>query len=420
MAEKPYNWKEGADLQEHSKAKHEIQEKYLEKYIRERCKVPKWDKFKLAIVDGFAGGGVYNGGIPGSPVILVNTLLKTVKQINLERKVKDYDPVKVTCLMIMNDLDADAVQSLEGQMAPCEAKSKESDSGVDLCTEYHNGKFEDKVREFIEKIAKEGYGSVLYFLDQCGYSKITISTIHNLMNTTTSVEVFLTYAIQSMLTYLQMDNPEALARSLMHLSIKPDDILTIDSRICDEKSLGHVEKLVHKTFSGTSDYFSPFAINNPAGWKYWFMHFVKNVQGRVVFNDVLHSIDGAQAHFGRAGLNMFSYNPNDRHQGSLFEFNDFARDLSREQLCEDVVRFVYDYDDETVKAERFIMDAFKATPARSVDIKTALINSPDINIITENGGSRRTHKGIHSTDTIKMKPMAKYFIPNLTKGEIKK
>ena len=420
MTEKPYNWKEGAELQEHSRAKHAVQERYLANYIRERCKNPMWENFNFAIVDGFSGGGVYKGKIPGSPVILANTLLTTVKKINFERTLRGHRTVNVKCLMIMNDLNVDAIHSLKEQMAPCEAKSRESGSGVNLITEYHADKFENKVDEFIKRIASERYGSVLYYLDQCGYSKVAISTIHNLMKSARSVEVFLTYAIQSLLTFLRKDNPEKLANNLNHLGVREDDILTIDERIGKKEMLGQMERLVHNTFSKTSDYFSPFAINNPDGWKYWLMHFVKNAQGRVVFNEVLHSLEGTQAHCGGSGLKMFSHNPKDKHQGALFEFDEWARNSSREQLCEDVVRFMCDYKDETVDAETFLMHAFKETPALSDDIKTALIDSPDINIITKNGGSRRTHKGIHPTDIIKKNPQARFYLPIAPYGTPKK
>lgn len=76
--EKPYRWKDGATLEEHSKRKHKILTEYFRRYLLERCKNPITRSFRLAIVDGFSGGGRYEDGSPGSPVIFGETLLRTV------------------------------------------------------------------------------------------------------------------------------------------------------------------------------------------------------------------------------------------------------------------------------------------------------------------------------------------------------
>ena len=389
--------------------KHRIQEQYLGKYIRERCKNPHQENFRLSIVDGFAGGGAYKDGSPGSPVILANTVLQTVQGINFEREVNGRSKVNVECLMFLNDADGDAIDLLKNSMAPCVAESKESDSLVKLIPEYSIGKFESKIDMFIEKITDAKCRSVLYYLDQYGYSQVNVPTIFKLMHSAKSVEVFLTYAIDALLTYLQTNNRKALMTSLSHLDIQEGDILTDGEFVSKWGMLGKMERLVHKAFSDVAPYFSPFAIHNPGKWKYWLMHFVKNAQGRVVYNDVLHDTGGLQAHYGGPGLKMLSHNPNDERYSLPFTFNESARRSSREQLYEDVVRSVCDYEGE-VDVSRFLLDAYKSTPAHSDDIKTALIENPELEVVTHNGGTRRTHNNIDSTDIIKLKrPMARFF-----------
>ena len=54
MAEKPYEWAEGAVLEEHSKRKHKILREYFFEYLTVRCQLPQMEKFRLAIIDGFA------------------------------------------------------------------------------------------------------------------------------------------------------------------------------------------------------------------------------------------------------------------------------------------------------------------------------------------------------------------------------
>src|SRR5882757_9652713 len=67
MVEKLYSWKAGAALEEHSKRKHKIVREYFARYLTVRCQLPMQSKFRLAIVDGFAGGGRYKCGSPRLP-----------------------------------------------------------------------------------------------------------------------------------------------------------------------------------------------------------------------------------------------------------------------------------------------------------------------------------------------------------------
>ena len=81
MVEKQYSWLTGAILGEHSKRKHKVVGEYVARYLAVRCQLPQQSRFKLAIVDGFAGGGRYKDGSFGSPLIFVDELRKSVSGI---------------------------------------------------------------------------------------------------------------------------------------------------------------------------------------------------------------------------------------------------------------------------------------------------------------------------------------------------
>ena len=66
MVEKRYEWADVAKLEEHSRRKHKILREYCFDYLTVRCKLPQQERFRLAIVDGFAGGGRYQCGTSGS------------------------------------------------------------------------------------------------------------------------------------------------------------------------------------------------------------------------------------------------------------------------------------------------------------------------------------------------------------------
>ena len=72
MAEKPYERAGGATLEHHSRRKHKILREYFAQYLGVRCQLPQQTQFRLAIVDGFAGGGLYSCGTAGAPFILID------------------------------------------------------------------------------------------------------------------------------------------------------------------------------------------------------------------------------------------------------------------------------------------------------------------------------------------------------------
>ena len=55
MAKKQYDWAAGATLEEHSRRKHKILREYFFNYLTVRCQLPLQSRFRLAIIDGFAG-----------------------------------------------------------------------------------------------------------------------------------------------------------------------------------------------------------------------------------------------------------------------------------------------------------------------------------------------------------------------------
>ena len=118
MVEKPYAWANGAQLNEHSKRKHKILREYVFDYLTVRCKLPQQGHFRLAIVDGFAGGGRYQCGTPGSPLIFIEELKRAVEAVNSHRAVQGLGAIEVECLLIFNDGSRDAIELLKTHVGP--------------------------------------------------------------------------------------------------------------------------------------------------------------------------------------------------------------------------------------------------------------------------------------------------------------
>lgn len=407
MVAKPYTWKDGAVLEEHSKRKHKILREYVYDYLVVRCRLPQRERFRLAIVDGFAGAGRYSCGTAGSPLIVVEQLKRAAQSVNAQRAIQGLNPIAVECLLIFNDFSRDAIELLKANVAPIQADATQSCPQLFLHVEYLNEPFEKAYPAIKGLLEKGSYRSVLFNLDQCGHKHVARETIVDIMRSFPKAEIFYTIMIRSLLAFLQKDQPARLRAQLDHLELPSDDVEMLDGRMRQQDWLGAAEKIVFDTFRVCAPYVSPFSINNPAGWQYWLIHFANAYRARQVYNNILHDNSTLQAHFGRSGLNMLSYDP--RHEeGTLYLFDDRGRASAKDQLMDDIPRLVSEAGD-AVPVMEFYESIYNVTPAHADDVHAAIMDSPDLEVITPTGGQRRKANTIAIEDVIKLKTQRTFF-----------
>lgn len=104
---------------------------------------------------------------------------------------------------------------------------------------------------------------------------------------------------------------------------------------------------------------------------------------------------------------MLSYNPK-HDQGTLYLFDDVGRLTAKNQLMEDIPRLVSETGD-VLGVSDFYEGIYNITPAHADDIHSAIIENPDIEVITQFGGARRKASSIKITDTIKLKNQRSFF-----------
>ncbi|MGF7239658.1 three-Cys-motif partner protein [Pseudomonas oryzihabitans] len=406
MVSKKYEWEDGAELSDHSRKKHQILREYFCEYVITRCQTPRMERFRLAIVDGFAGGGRYKCGAPGSPLIFIEELHRAITAINLNRALQGLALLRIDCTMVLNDFEPMAVELLKTHMAPVLNEYVASNDYLTVHIEYLNDEFE-KVYPRIREYLKVGrFRNVLFNLDQCGHSQVTIETLRDIMASNTSAEIFYTFMITALLTYLQKSNPGALERQLAHLSISKIDLELLSDKMSNRQWLGTAENIVFSSFQKCAQFVSPFSINNPQGWRYWLIHLAGSYRARQVYNNVLHKNSKFQAHFGRSGLNMLAHDPEE--EGTLYLFDVNARDEAKEQLHNDIPKVVSEFGD-ALSVGDFYSRIYNSTPAHSDDIHVAMIENPDLEIITASGGARRKSNQIDFKDTIKLKVQTSFF-----------
>lgn len=398
MVKNIYPWEAGAKLEPHTQRKHKILAEYFRQYILVRCSNPNQRRFRLAVVDGFAGGGRYACGTRGSPLIFIEELVAAIDEINLGRAAQRMPLLAVDCLLLLNDADAKVIQLLQSHVAPVVAEVRQRCPQLQLTVDYSGLTFEAAYPEMREKIRSGGYQNVLFNLDQCGHTHVEPKTLIDIMTGAPSAEIFFTFVVDALLTYLHKRQPAKLKKQLEVVGVtKLDALEEVQS---NPAWLGTAEKLVFEALQGCAKFVSPFSIHNPNGWRYWLIHLAGNHRARQVYNNVLHANASSQAHFGRSGLNMLSYNP--ASEGTLYLFEQDDRVVARNELMEDIPRVIARAGD-TMTVLEFYETVYNLTPAHNDDINTAIIDNPDLEVATETGGERRRAHTIHVTDTIRLK-----------------
>ncbi|MBN6774530.1 three-Cys-motif partner protein TcmP [Pseudomonas granadensis] len=400
MAEKKYAWEEGATLAEHSRKKHQILREYFYNYVKIRCTSPLVRKFRLAVVDGFSGAGRYNCGAAGSPIIFVEELSRAITDINLHRAMNSMPLVDIECSLILNDADKNVIELLKVNLAPALIHIKLNNSHLKINTHYFSDFFEEIYPTIKSLIRSERHKSIIFNLDQCGHSHVRTETLIDMMGLNESVEVFYTFVITALLAFLEQNNPKALAAQLSYLQLTEHDFGALVKQASKREWLGIAERIVFDTFQKCAKFVSPFSINNPDGWRYWLIHLANSHRARQVYNDILHQNSETQAHYGRSGLNMLAHDPSENK--TLYLFDASARDQAKDELQEDIPRFICD-SGQPLSVKSFYEMIYNHTPAHSDDINSAIIGSNELVVKTSTGGTRRKPSQINTMDYIEFK-----------------
>lgn len=407
MVEKRYEWADGATLEDHSRRKHKILREYFFNYLTVRCQLPQQERFRLAVIDGFAGGGRYNCGAAGSPIIFIEELKRATEAVNLQRTVQGLGTIEIECFLLLNDASRDVIEILKSHVVPLHAEIKQDATKLHLRVEYLNEPFEAAYPTIKQFLQQGRYRNVLFNLDQCGHSHVERKTLLDVMRSYPSAEIFYTFAIEALVSFLRKSEPTLLAAQLGYIGFDNNDLRTLEGGMNKSSWLGAAERLVFEAFRNCAPFVSPFSINNPDGWRYWLIHFANFYRARQVYNNILHHNSSAQAHFGRSGLNMLSYDPG-HDSGTLYLFDESGRQTAKGQLFEDIPRLISESGD-AIGVGDFYENIYNITPAHTDDVHTAIIDNPDIEVITPAGGERRKANTIGVNDVLKLKIQKSFF-----------
>ena len=406
MAKKPYDWKT-TRLDDHSKQKHKVIGEYFRQYLITRCKIPQQEKFRLSVVDAFSGAGKYACGNYGSPLIFIETLKKSLVEINTTRAANGMKQIEIECLFIFNDADKEAIELLKENVTPFLADIKATCPQLHVQMHYFSEDF-DKIYTDLKTSLQSSYGNVMFNLDQYGSKDVNREIIKDIFQTWKSAEAFLTFSIGTVLTYISMNKEKNSVLTKDEDLLKEIYALTEATVLNKKEWLALVEKVIFSRLGELAPYSTPFSIHNKEGWRYWLLHFANSPRARQVFNDVLHENSSAQIHIGRSGLRMLSAEPS---EGTPYLFDTTSREAAKKELYEDIPRLITEQGD-AMNVGDFRARIYNETPAHSDDINAMILANPDLEVLTsDGGGARRSANAIRSEDTIRIKSQKSFSFP---------
>lgn len=426
MTRSPYDWELNAPpplIQQHSVAKHDILRAYVSAYIQTLVSNPNRDEFRLVLVDGFAGGGIYQHArtgkqVLGSPFIMLEAANEAEKLINANR----HKPVRL-------DIDYFFVEKKEAAAAYLRRALIDLGytSRIDKDIFLLHSDFESHADKLIEAVRRKMPKSprAIFLLDQYGYAEVPAERISKIIRSLPGSEVILTFAVDALLTYFS-ENSALTKRLLQKIGI-PDvlqgrsfeDIKRseTDWRLMVQSCL--YQELVEKC---GAPYYTLFFIRSDRGHgDYWLLHFSQNPRARDVMTRIHWQNNNHFIHYGGPGLDMFRalgyVSKNDSrlsgYQPALFEFDQDAKKSSTDQLVEQIAPLIYADSGGVTFAELFATTCNLSPASADIyrDAIDVLRGYREIEVISSSTG-KPTQAKVHDGDRIVIPDQRNLFIPH--------
>lgn len=408
---KPYEWEPGAEpavLQQHSRAKHEVLRSYLVEYLQTLVSTPNQDEVRVTLVDGFAGGGVYQHEVTkeillGSPFQFLEAAKEAQALMSLNRQKP-----------LMMNLDYFFVEEDPGAAAYLRQALQERGYSARLGQDIRvlDGRFEQHVQAIQDFIRAKTprKGRSIFLLDQYGYKDVPTQQIRSLLQFP-AAEVIMTFAVDAFIKYAS-DLPQTKG-TLERLGI-PDVLRgrSIDDIKANERDFRlYIQSCLYRELveSCGASYFTVFFIRTEGYGDYWLVHLSQHPTARDVMTKVHWKHNNSFVHYGGPGLNMFTLGYRSGRDAEFtgqhaldFLFDDSASDLSVRTLMEQLPHLIFARD-EGIEFGTLYATTCNTSPADSQHYRQAvekLIHAKEVDVFGSDGARRTKASTIKDQDRI--------------------
>ena len=372
-------------IEDHSLAKLAVLRSYVSAYIDRLCQGSRRDVFKLDLVDGFSGGGLFlDGGIEvsGTPLIMLEEAQSAFTRLNATR----VKPLRFDLKFHFVDIASEHIQYLRRVLSERDFLNAEHDIKL------YSQAFGQAVGPIISDIKRRQprAGRALFLLDQKGFSQVEVDLVRRIFTELANAEVILTFAAESLLNHLS-ERPE------LYTAVRPIELSETDVRELLDLKQGAGGRAVaqrtlrnHLRYRTGATYDTPFFIRPGQSRRaLWFVHLSRHPTARDVMVQCHWNNFNTFEHYGSGGLDMMGWDPLKSGLLPLFGFDQYDADLLHQQLLDTIPEELALYDFSTpLSVERFRAAVANRTAARFSDLDKALstlASAGEFDILTENG-----------------------------------
>lgn len=353
-------WQEGLipPLEEHSEKKLDLLRDYLIAYLQiVLAKTRGKEVQEITLIDGFAGGGIYQANKYGSPIAILEAAAAAEALINADREIRTR--IRPICYFVEKNPEAYACLN-----ATLSAKGYGDRIGRTI--HLRNKPFDECIDEIVLDINtrhNRGGNRTIFFLDQCGWSRISAPTIASIAQRLHGrPEFIINFAMDWLTDHMSAKTISRDQAALDQLglagAVDVQEMLRLQLKFggdCKHAVEAHIGTAFHK--ASNVPFFSPFYIepkNNHRG--YWLLHLAGSTRARSAMADVHWQKANRSKHYGNLGLDMLSYKPT--NDDSMYiqgmSFGDESRAKCISVLGSDLARLLRDEHGDGITYEEFV------------------------------------------------------------------
>ncbi|MCY3822549.1 MAG: three-Cys-motif partner protein TcmP [Nitrospinae bacterium] len=397
-------------LEEHSKAKLDVLRYYLSAYFDRLNVIFSRDEFKLDLVDGFSGGGIFRDSdnlVSGTPLIMLEESIKANDRWN-EKRTK---PLHFDCKYYFVDKDAAHTDYLKKVLA--ERGHKVDNEKILI----HNNRFENIADDIIAEIHRRQpmAGRSIFLLDQTGFSQVELALVERIFRKLRNAEVILTFATDSLVNFL-VDRPE-IVKAVSPLDMTADNVREWAHLKNGDGGRALIQRALRpKIRLATGATFdTPFFIR-PIGSRraLWFLHLSRHPIARDVMIQCHWEVSNKFEHYGRGDFGMLGWEALESKTFPLFHFTGMDAKQMREGLLESMPEQLFILASEqpvTIDAIRHRLA--NETAARFLDLDQVILTlarEREFEILGPDGKVRSQKlKHLRSTDRIAISKQMRLF-----------
>lgn len=413
MAKKHYDWTDGpAELDAHSLTKHDVLVGYLCRYFEQRTLNARGrDRFRITLVDGFCGGGLYTvrgtgQEALGSPLRILAAVEEARILVNLGRT----KPLDLDVQYVFIDKDASAILHLTKVLSERGYAGEIGRSIHLMCEEFAAASpaVIARVKRHTPRAA-----TALFFLDQYGYKDVPAPLIRKIFDELPNSEVILTFHVSSFATYTNDDFAAQIGKTLaidIHSALGGKSIEELKSNDADWRRFIQGALYQALVSSCGAKFFTPFFIRGEGSGhgEYWLVHLSQHHRAQDVMKQVHWQHQNHFVHYGGAGLDMLAPHTMGFRQEFTggFQFDDVALHQSNSALLQQLAVNIFARGKPTRIGDLFssTCNTSPGTSAMYNNALASLVGERDIIITSADGKPRRLARYMHDTDLIERSP----------------